>query len=354
MRKKTTTKLIAFMAISTLMVSFCVTPVPVANAGTLTTLKDTLNRLKAAETSGITHKLIFTAATTIPTGINTLTIVAPDADDGLWCHAAEVVIATGCTDESSTALPGTLTAACTAGVGVGTYDTITISAITSLTGAVKYCVDIDDTGAGELGTPAAGSHTMTITTVDDSVGTDTGDAIIEIIADDQVAVTAGVNATLSFAITGDNTIGFGTLDSGAIRYATTDSGSASEVSAHTLTVGTNSTSGYSITVEGNTLKDGTPEITIIGGTETALAFGGEQFGIRISSTGGTCDNAEVAPYNHATSYAYDAVSAADQIVSCGSASGTTTFSIYYGANIAANTEAGNYTAALTYIATGNF
>ncbi len=367
MKKKTNKKIVAFVASLTLMVSLCV-PTPVVKAAALTSLSDTLSTLKAAEVAD--HTILWTLPSTITFDAGDQARI--DFPDGFVTSAASWATTdftfndgTARTVESI-AVDGAPT--CTAGannIGIRinpTTDEFIIIACTSYTSSgatASVTFTIDGTATeGTLTNPSAEEYLIGIVGDDKGDGfganDDTGSITAIIIDDDQVAVSAVVNATLSFDIPGDNTIGFGTLTSSGIRYATDTTGSDSESSAHTITAGTNSTSGYSITVEGATLDAGTPDIAPIGGTATALTAGSEQFGIRISSTGGACDNAEVDPYNHATNYAYDAVAAADQIISCGSASATTTFSIYYGANIAANTEAGNYTAALTYIATGNF
>jgi hypothetical protein len=159
--------------------------------------------------------------------------------------------------------------------------------------------------------------------------------------------------TLSFAIS-DNSIGFGTLSSLAPQYATGDTlGSASEVEAHQLTASTNAGSGYTVTVQGATLTSGSYTVNAIGGTNTASALGTEQFGLRMTATGGS--GAVSSPYA-ATGFAYAAgASTPSQVASASTGDGvTTTYSVRYLANIAGNTEAGSYTANLMYVATANF
>jgi hypothetical protein len=161
--------------------------------------------------------------------------------------------------------------------------------------------------------------------------------------------------TLTFSIS-DITIGFGTLSTTAARFATGDTlGSATEVSAHTLDVSTNAASGYIITVDGNTLTSGANTITAIGATAVDVTTGNgtKQFGIRLTVSG--VGGSVTAPYNGAANnYALDTVAFPDQI-SSGSGDGTTdTYSVFYAANISNATEAGSYSATLTYIATGTF
>jgi hypothetical protein len=157
--------------------------------------------------------------------------------------------------------------------------------------------------------------------------------------------------TLTFSIS-DNTIGFGTLSASAARYATGDgAGSTTEVEAHNLQASTNATSGYIITVDGNTLTSGSFTINAIGCTNTASSPGTEQFGLRMTVTSGT--GTVTAPYN-GTGFAFCTTEFPDQVAS-GSGDGvTTTYSVRYLANIASLTEAGSYSATLTYVATGTF
>ncbi len=158
--------------------------------------------------------------------------------------------------------------------------------------------------------------------------------------------------TLTFSIS-DNTIGFGTLDSGNSRYATGDlDGSGTEAVAHTLSASSSATNGYTITIEGPTLTNSYGDtITAIGGSATAPSAGSEQFGIKLSASGGS--GTASSPYDTAN-YAYDGESAADQVASASSATATTDYDVFFLANIASNTDSGTYTSALTFVATANY
>ena len=188
---------------------------------------------------------------------------------------------------------------------------------------------------------------------------DGGTIVITTVTDDAVVTTATVPSRLSFAIS-DNDIFFGTLGTGASKWADdTADGNATAAVGHTLTASTNSLTGYSVTVDGNTLKStATPahEITAMP-AEAALSTNTEQFGLRITASGGSCTGAIDAVYDNSPSDHYALVTAAfpDTIVSCSNASDDTVFSIFYAANIGATTEAHtDYTSTLTYVATGNF
>ena len=122
--------------------------------------------------------------------------------------------------------------------------------------------------------------------------------------------------------------------------------------AHNFIVGTNANSGYTVTVQGATLTDSSSNtITEIGGGAVGSSEGSEQFGLKISASGG--NGAVSAPYDTAN-YAYAATSTTDVTASCTGTTANTTYSITYIANIASNTEAGSYSTELTYVATANF
>src|SRR3989338_8740480 len=165
---------------------------------------------------------------------------------------------------------------------------------------------------------------------------------------------------LTFTVS-DNDIFFGSLSPSASQWAdNTADGSTTAVVAHTLTAATSSTNGYTITVQGATIAStGTPADTITAmGTEAALDTGEvEQFGLRITASGG--DGAVDTNYDDtpANSYFYGAnATTSDEIATDANGDDvSTTYSLYYAANIATTTEAhSDYQAALTYVITGNF
>lgn len=144
-----------------------------------------------------------------------------------------------------------------------------------------------------------------------------------------------------------SSIGFGTLASDAARYATSDGlGSASETEAYTMVASTNATDGYVVKVSGTTLANGYADtIDIIGGANTASSPGSEQFGMRLTASGGS--GSVSAPYA-ASGFAYDGVSSADEIASASGPSAATTYSVRMLANIADTTEAGAYSTTLIH------
>ncbi len=162
-------------------------------------------------------------------------------------------------------------------------------------------------------------------------------------------------ASLSFTFDiSDATLGFGTLSSGATRYATGDTlGSASEVQAHTLAVSTTAPSGYTLSVLGGSLKNGAATIAAIGGTNTAPSVGTSQFGMRLTASGS--NGVVSAPYA-ASGFAFAATPSSPSVIATAPSGdgATTTYSARYMCNISSTTAAGQYSTDLTYVLTGNF
>lgn len=196
------------------------------------------------------------------------------------------------------------------------------------------------------GAPASTSYCFRIRKSDDT-NIDTYTVIPEITTSSGVAPP-----TLTFSIS-DNSIGFGTLSSADDFFANgAGTGSATEVEAHTISASTNGTSGYTITVNGTTLTSGGNTISAIGGTNTSSSAGTEQFGLRMTASGG--NGAVSAPYA-AAGFAFDAAAFPDPVASDPDGDDiTTTYSARYLGNISTLTEAGSYSATLTYVITASF
>jgi hypothetical protein len=161
------------------------------------------------------------------------------------------------------------------------------------------------------------------------------------------------NYSISFSLS-DNTVGFGALTSAAARFATADTiGSSSEVEAHTLTAQTDVPDGYTIYVQGETLTSGANTIDAMGGTNAGSSVGTNQFGLRMTATGGT--GSVLSPYA-ASGYAYDATGSAQSPVASVSNGDNvaTTYSVRYIGNISDTTPAGEYSTQLTYTITATY
>ncbi len=218
----------------------------------------------------------------------------------------------------------------------------------------EVCIKIGENATGGtsnsqyINPTTSGSKTITLSV---GSGADTGNILVNILDNSQVSVSATVTESLTFTIS-DNTIGFGTLSASDDFFATGDTnGSATETEAHTLVVGTNASNGYTMTVNGATLTYGANTITAIGSSNTASSAGTEQFGLRMTASGGA--GSVSAPYA-ASGFALDTAAFPDTVASASTASSNTTYSVRYLANITSSTEAGPYTATLTYVATANF
>ncbi|MCX7616314.1 MAG: hypothetical protein N2Z68_02905 [Patescibacteria group bacterium] len=339
-----------------------------AYAASVTKHKDTLSRLKVSTAAN--HEWQFVT----PSGVNqtTDTIVYEFDVSGTAFDLSTITLGDIDLLEDTDGTPGDCSGTLTQEVLVSTdtaatnewlvtinttNDTITVgpaaSNDTGATIAANACVILRvgtnaSGGSNRIVNPASpGTYQMGIS------GTfgDTGETAVQIISDDQVAATATVDETLSFSIS-DNSIGFGTLSTSATKWATGDTlGSSSETSAHTLSASTNAQNGYVITIDGTTLTSGSNTISAIGATATAPTPGTEQFGLKASAAEGS--GTVSAPYNTAN-YALDTAAFPDQLASASTASDTTTYTLTYIANISPTTEAGNYTATLTYTAAAQF
>ncbi len=326
-------------------------PAQTARAAALTSKSDTLSSQKISTLSS--HTIKFTTPTGAGDSTDTIIITFP-SDFNFTSKAISTVTFThGATTgaESTETLAASPSATAWGAVFSGTQNRIlTLTAPTDGVGAAavaasdKIILTYDSTNSTNA--TSAASYTIAIS------GTfgDTGDIVINILADDQVAVTATVDESLTFTIS-DNTTEFGTLTSADDFFADDSGGNATEVEAHTLVVGTNATNGYTMTVNGATLTSGANTITAIGSSNTASSAGTEQFGLRMTATGGS--GTVTAPYA-AAGFAFDTAAFPDQVASASGASANTTYSVRYLGNITSSTEAGAYTATLTYVVAANF
>jgi len=314
-----------------------------ASAAAISTATDTMSSLKVSTLSD--HDIQFTTPTgiaasatltvTFPTGWTMGSVAFGDMD--LQDDTVDVVLAATSTGTTwGAAVSGQVITFTNGSVAVAAGSVVRIKIGTNATSGTNQITNSSSTG----------THAVAIG------GTfgDSGDISVQLLTDDQVAVTATVPQSLTFSIS-DNAVGFGTLSASAACFASpTPACSATEIETHTLIVGTNAANGYTMTVNGTTLTNGALTISAIGGTNTASSAGTEQFGIRATSTGGS--GTVSSPYA-ASGFAFTAGSATE-VASASGSSANTTYSVRYLANITSNTEAGAYTATLTYVATANF
>ena len=160
--------------------------------------------------------------------------------------------------------------------------------------------------------------------------------------------------SITFSVS-TSTLYFGQVSSASTRYAssTNESGSNTEVEAHTISVATNAINGYIVNVQGQTLTSGFVTIQAIGAVASAPSIGTEQFGIRLIATGGS--GTTTSPYNSG-GFAYNATATTtSQVASALLGDGVTTvYSVRYMVNVGGLTKSGVYTSNLVYVATANF
>lgn len=159
--------------------------------------------------------------------------------------------------------------------------------------------------------------------------------------------TSGITTSSCAGATGSS-VSFGSL-----------SPSSTASGASQLGVGTNGLSGFAITVNGATLTSGANTITALA-SQTASTIGSEQFGLNLRDNAtpnigtdpdGSGTAAPTATYNTVDQYRFVT---ADSVASKGSSDQFRRFHASYIVNIDTATEAGNYTAVMTYIATATF
>ncbi len=345
-----------------IVTSFAPQFVKVAHAASLTAMKDTLSPASGAfnaekASTVANHTIVFTT----PTGVASGQTIILDFNNSTSINASfdfnDMDLADDGVDVTLAASPS----GATWGAVRTDADTITFTnGTTAVAGGSVITIELGtnatfgSTGTRQITNGPAGTTLLTIS----GTFTDTGTIGIPVIADDVVVVNALVTPSITFTIS-DNTIFFGNLkssgtscwaqgtDPGAVTCPTT-----TESEAFNMTAGTNATSGYIITIQGATLTSGANTITAIGGTNTAPSIGSEQFGIRLTASGGS--GSVTAPYA-ASGYAYaSTASTTSQVASASGPSATTTYSVREIANIAAVTEAGTYTTNQTFVATATY
>ena len=240
-----------------------------------------------------------------------------------------------------------------------TASTVTLSSPTGVAGAAASSSILIKIGTAATSTAVNritnyASATTTLLTITTAGGTDSAVIALPVITNSIVNITATVSPTITFTID-TNALQFGTLNSSLARWATsTAGGSGSDVVGNVLTINTNSTSGFSITLQGSTLTASSGTITPITGSPAVSATSTSQFGLYAVETGGTGATSSVN-YRTAGSYFFGATATTTSVLGSGtSPTATATYSIHYIANISPTTPAGAYSTNLTYIATPQF
>ena len=361
-KKNLLTKFTSFFIILGIVLGASITHIELAFAAALNTLSDTQSSVKVNVLSDHTIQFV------TPTGISAAQAISVSFPNG-WSLGSIGASSTDFATSTSASCSGFTDALINNGAASGiswgfssTTQSVTLTSGTAVIPANR-CIQIrlgsnaisQASGTSQITNPS--SATSSILNI--SAGSDTGQITVNIITDDTVAMTGTVNQSLSFVIS-TSTIYFGVLSTGGARFAssTNTAGDAAETIAHTLAVGTNAPSGFTLSVRGQTLtsqQNASNTIDAIGATAaSSTPSTAEQFGFRATQAGGT--NVTVsAPYSFATSYGYNATATTSATLAVGTGSTpVSTISLRYVTNIISATEAGTYAANLIYVATANF
>lgn len=352
---------VSFLVILGIVIGASITHVELVLAASLTTLSDTQSTVKANTLSDHTIQFV------TPTGISAaqaITITFPNGWNLGALGATSTDFATSTSATCSGFTDAFLANGAAAGTTWGVSTTTQSISITSGSATIpaNRCVQIrlgsnaifQASGTSQITNPSTATSSVILITA----GSDSGSVTVNILTDDTVAMTGTVNQSLSFTIS-TSTIYFGTLGSGAAKFASSTNilGDTVETVAHTLGVSTNAPSGFTVSVRGQTMtsqQNASNTITAIGASAASSTPGSEQFGFRATESGGVGVTVS-SPYSSATSYGYGATATTSATLATGSGATTlSTLSLRYVTNIAAITEAGTYAANLIYVATANF
>jgi hypothetical protein len=309
----------------------------------LTTLSDTMSRLKLSASSN--HTIVFTTPTgvaagqkikvTFPSGFASGLNSVAFGDMDLLDDGADLTLAGTCATTTWGVAVATRTITFTSCTGtIAASSVITIKIGTNATG-----------GSNQIANPgSSGSNVINLeVTTSGDVDVDTGSLAVAIMTEDQVTVTATVNPTITSALSGTGypTCALGTLSQTAVAFCT-----------YTNTISTNAGSGYTATIfdDGN-LRDGGNDIDDAG-VDNDVDMGSEEYGVGTSATGEaivhytTCANNNPQPASailtSAQQYAHSTGPASDAINLC------------HAASIGPLTPPGSYSHLVTHITTGHF
>jgi hypothetical protein len=334
----------------------------VAYAASLTSVSDSMSSIKASTASN--HTIIFTTPSGIANG--STTVITFTGWSSLLIGTSSIDILVG--NSSTTATQQVVASSSSAGANVWGFATssnvLTLTAPTSGTVPTPGQVVIIKIGTNatssiqgtqQITNPAAGSYTPTI----GGNMLDSGSFTVNIVANDTVSISATVAQTITFSLS-TTTLYFGTLSSVSSKYASStgvNGDSATTTAAHNLQINTNAPYGYTISIQGDTLRsqqNPNDVITAIGAVSASPAAGTAQFGLFSTSTGGTGASID-STFGTFGRYGFDASTSTAVTFATGNVpTNTTTYNMYYLANITSLQAAGTYTTNVTYVSTANF
>jgi hypothetical protein len=366
-------KLSYILLIPLVVITLLLFPTQKSDAATLTAAYITLTRMQAGLDATANLEIYIAFAPSGAVDASTITLQFPDGDDATWCRTAGTdltVAGVTSTPADSTgnyvvdaALPGTLAASCTQGTGLSSVDTITITGATALTAGTTYGVKVSnsgDLGTAKLGTAATAGQKVVTLTVNDGTDPETKSFGINLVTNDQVAISATVVDVQTVTCTiGSNSVNLGNLYKGG-SYVT---------GSHTITTSTSSSAGgYYWSVYGT--GDGTTDAGLYKSTATTYliasnnanptvdisAPGSEGFGMNTSvptgAVGGTGFSGNSAGVFG--SVGLNASEAELLLYQIGAQATSEDATITYGARAGASAEAGTYSETITFICGGYY
>jgi len=322
-------------------------------AASLTNLSDTMTRLKVSTASD--HTIKFTTPTGVESSTDTITITMPTGFTIGSVDYTDIDLSHG----ASTGYETDETLAAAAGSGVwGAVFSSQILTLTAPTNAAAGEITANDKVVVEIGLNASGGNAQItnnssaatyIIAVGGTFG-DTGNIAVVIVTDEQIPVTATVNPSITFTVA-NTAFALGDLSPSGISTS----------NLNNISVGTNATGGYSITVQdvggtgtGNSGLYSSGVSNLIASTTTTLVAGAEGYGgqCAVTAGSGSCDFSLTSAGEAVTGFSDSSWSAFAHYSS--KPSSTDTYQIRVKAAISTSTTAGYYQDTLTLVATGNF
>jgi len=328
------------------------------NAASLSTLSDTMSRLKVSEDSN--HTIVFTTPSGVEAGQNFI-ITFPSDFSTTSVDYTDIDILDDATPLTLAGTPsGSTWGAAFGGTGNRTLTVTSGTGTISTSSVITVTIGTNASGGDQAINNPTTNGTKVITLAVDNSGTandDSGSIAIVIVTDDQVVLSATVDPSITFSLSA-NTSGFGTLLPGVVDTAGT---------VITLSVGTNGNGGYIITVRdaGNGSNPGLYSVaasSIIGSADSSynatadLSSAPTGYGMQAACTAGCTTGTDVnSDYRQGSDVVGAFTIANKNVVTYSSATSSDhTITNTYKAKSSASTKAGTYTDTLTYIATATF
>lgn len=344
-------KIVALLAIFTLLFQFLFPFLQPAQAASLTDSYIRLDRMRVS-TSNINTLVVFTVPAGNSATEDRVTVTFPSSTY-ITVGASPTVSATGC-PAGTTALPGTLSAA-------SSGQAVTVTGVTNLSASTAYCFFIS-TGISSTATPIPNSPVSAgVTTIetksDATTVVDSTSVGLKTVSDDRVVVNATVPPYLQLTLSGNS-------DSLALDQTAI----ASSATPRTVSISTNGSKGWLAWVKSTNagLLSAAASKTItsagtVNGTPTTLSAGSEDFVLDTdlttdSATAGTGTVSLAGEYNGSGSNQGGTLTTGYNLIATANGpSDGDVLTLNFRSTISALTPAANdYTDTLFIVGAGNF